>query len=90
MNYHYGIAQALTCIYSSLLSFIHDLNKCFSHYETPITINTLSHYLFSRSIDSNRSYVHTPFKIVLSLLDLSLTPLQLYHEFQTSLPLTKH
>jgi hypothetical protein len=29
-------------------------------------------------------------KIVLFLLDLSLTPLQLVHEFQTSLILTKY
>jgi hypothetical protein len=29
-------------------------------------------------------------KIVLFLLDLSLTPLQLFHEFQTSLLLTKY
>jgi hypothetical protein len=27
-----------------LVELIHNLNKCFNHYETPITISTLSHY----------------------------------------------
>jgi hypothetical protein len=27
-----------------LVELIHNLNKCFSHYETHVTIGTLSHY----------------------------------------------
>jgi hypothetical protein len=30
-----------------LVELIHNLNKCLSHYETPIVITLLSHYLFN-------------------------------------------
>jgi hypothetical protein len=36
-----------------LIELIHNVNKCFIHYETPIAIATLSHYLFNHHIISN-------------------------------------
>jgi len=30
------------------VELIHNLNKCFNHYEIPVAIDTLSHYLFNR------------------------------------------
>jgi hypothetical protein len=56
-----------------LVELIHKLNKCFSHYETLVTIGTLSHYhtiyLIVKLIQIDLcSY---DLKIVLSLLDLS-------------------
>jgi hypothetical protein len=75
-----------------LIELIHNLNKCFCHYETIIAIGMLSHYhtiyLIVKLLRINLcSY---GLKIVLFLLNLSLTPLQLFHEFQTSLLLTKY
>jgi hypothetical protein len=32
------------------IELIHNLNKYFSHYETLVTISTLSHYLFSHKL----------------------------------------
>jgi hypothetical protein len=67
----------------------HNLNKCFSHYETFVTIVTLPHYytiyLIAKSISCSYDL-----KTILFLLNPSPTPLQLHHEFQTFLPLTKH
>jgi hypothetical protein len=31
-----------------LVELIHNLNKCFNHFETLVVITSLSHYLFNR------------------------------------------
>jgi hypothetical protein len=69
-----------------LVELIHNLNKCISHHETFVTIGTLSHYLFNRSV----VLCSYGLKKILFLLDLSLSPFQLLHEFQTSLLFTKY
>jgi hypothetical protein len=58
------------------------MNKSFIHDEIHVAITTLSHYLllcFLKLISRSLCL-----KIILSPLDLSLTPLWLLHEFQTS------
>jgi hypothetical protein len=35
------------------IELIHNLNKCFIHYETHVAITTLSHYLFNREVVLN-------------------------------------
>ncbi len=40
------------------VELIHNMNKCYIHYETLFVIATLSHYLFNRYIISNKSYVY--------------------------------
>jgi hypothetical protein len=67
----------------------HNLNKHFNHYETLATIGTLPHYYIIYLIIKSISCSYG-LKTFLFLLDPSPTPLQLHHEFQTSLPLTKH
>jgi hypothetical protein len=69
-----------------LVELIHNLNKCFCHYEILVAIDTLSHYLFNCEV----VLCSYGLKIILFILDLSLTPLQLLHEFQTSLLLIKY
>jgi hypothetical protein len=41
-----------------LVELIHNLNKCFIHYETHVAIATLSHYLFNHYIILNKSYAY--------------------------------
>jgi hypothetical protein len=70
--------------------FTHNLNKPFSHYETLATISTLPHYYTIYLIAKSYGSCSYGLRTVLSLLGPSPTPLQLHHEFQTSLPLTNH
>jgi hypothetical protein len=65
------------------MELIHNLNKNFIHHEVHVAIATLSQCLLLRCFELI-SHLKC-LKIILSPLDLSSTPLQLFHEFQTSL-----
>jgi hypothetical protein len=41
-----------------LVELIHNMNKCFIHYETHVAIAILSHYLFNRYVILNKSYAY--------------------------------
>jgi hypothetical protein len=71
------------------IELIHNLNKCFIHYETHVSIITLSHYLLIIML----------FRINLMFIKLedcfiSIGPFidtfQRLHESQTSLPFTQY
>jgi hypothetical protein len=40
------------------IELIHNLNKCFIHYETSVAIVILSHYLFNRYVILNKFYAY--------------------------------
>ncbi len=71
-------------MYSQLLAeLIPIINKCFNYHQTPIAIGTLSYYLIVELPRINLMF--NGLKIVPSLLNLSLTSLQMFQEFLTSL-----
>ncbi len=59
------------------------INKCFNYHQTPIAIGPLSYYLIIELPRINLMF--NGLKIVPSLLNLSLTSLQMFQEFLTSL-----
>ncbi len=72
-------------MYSQLLAeLIPIINKCFNYHQTPIAIGPYhTIYLIVELPRINITF--NGLKIVLFLLNLSLTPLQLFQEFLTSL-----
>jgi len=72
-----------------LIEFIPILIKCFSRYETLVAISIITLFIPSLSC-FELTLCSYGLKIVLSLLDLSLTSLYLFQEFLTSLLLTKY
>jgi hypothetical protein len=72
-----------------LAELIPILNKCFSHHQTLAAIGHYhTIYLIVELLQINLMF--NGLKIILSLLDLSLTSLQLLQEFLTSLLLPKY
>jgi hypothetical protein len=67
------------------IELIHNLNKNFIPHEIHVAITTLSHYLFKSLCCFKFILSLQCLKIILSSLDPSLTPFQLFHEFQTFL-----
>jgi hypothetical protein len=73
-------------MYSQLFAeLIPIINKCFNYHQTPIAIGPLSYYLIVELPRINLTF--NGLKIVLSLLNLSLTPFQLFQEFLTNVVL---
>jgi hypothetical protein len=70
-----------------LIDFIHNLNKCFIHYETPFAIATLSHYLFMLS-QINLMFIRLEDYSI--FIGPFIDTLQRLHESQTFLQLTKY
>jgi hypothetical protein len=72
-----------------LIEFIHNLNKCFIHYKTPITIATLSHTIYLIVMLSQINLMFIRFENC-SIIGPFIDTLQRLHEYQTSLLLIKY